>query len=115
MLDLNCRAMSYKQLTSDERSVLCWTQLVSIWQIIGRLVRGGVPCIVHFLDIKFAPKSVEEELDTEVTSILVSIIKELQLAIEAEGEEPWKKTIAKSLYGAFFNALKQTKTLRYEL
>lgn len=115
MLDLNCRAMSFKQLTSDERSVLCWTQLVSIWQIIGRLVRGGVPCIVHFLDIKFAPKSVEEELDTEVTSILVSIIKELQLAIEAEGEEPWKKTIAKSLYGAFFNALKQTKTLRYEL
>ncbi|MBD2607349.1 hypothetical protein H6G81_23170 [Scytonema hofmannii FACHB-248] len=115
MLDLNCRAMSFKQLTSDERSVLCWTQLVSIWQIIGRLVRGGVPCIVHFLDVKFALLSVESKLDSEVTSLLVGIIKELQIAIEAEGKQPWETTSARSLYGAFFNALKQTKELRYEL
>lgn len=115
MLELNCRAMSFKQLTPDERSILCWTQLVSIWQIIGRLVRGGVPCIVHFMDVKFAPLSVESELDRDVSSLLVGIIKELQLAIEAEGKQPWEKTIARSLYGAFFNALKQTKTLRYEL
>lgn len=115
MLDLNCRAMSFKQLTNDERSILCWTQLVSIWQIIGRLVRGGVPCIVHFLDAKFAPKSVDSELDNEVTSLLVGMIKELQLAIEPEDKQPWEKTLAKSLYGAFFNALKQTKDLRYDL
>ncbi|MFB2736189.1 pPIWI_RE_Z domain-containing protein [Umezakia ovalisporum] len=115
MLDLNCRAMSFKQLTSDERSILCWTQLVSVWQIIGRLVRGGVPCIVHFLDAKFAPKSVDSELDNEVTSLLVAMIKELQLAIEPEDKQPWEKTLAKSLYGAFFNALKQTKDLRYDL
>ncbi|MBR8834071.1 MAG: hypothetical protein DSM106950_08520 [Stigonema ocellatum SAG 48.90 = DSM 106950] len=115
MLDLNCRAMSFKQLTDDERSVLCWTQLVSMWQIIGRLVRGGVPCIVHFLDVKFAPQSVNSELDSEATSLLVGTIKELQLAIEAKGKQPWEKTIARSLYGAFFNALKQTKELRYEL
>jgi pPIWI RE three-gene island domain Z len=115
MLDLNCRAMSFKQLTDDERSVLCWTQLVSIWQIIGRLVRGGVPCIVHFLDAKFAPLSVESKLDSKVTSLLVGIIKELQLAIEVEEKQPWEKTLARSLYGAFFNALKKTKELRYEL
>ena len=115
MLELNCRAMSFKQLTSDERSILCWTQLVSVWQIIGRLVRGGVPCIVHFLDAKFAPKSVDSELDNEVTSLLVAMIKELQLAIEPEDKQPWEKTLAKSLYGAFFNALKQTKDLRYDL
>ncbi|MDF5720605.1 MAG: hypothetical protein PUP91_08985 [Rhizonema sp. PD37] len=115
MLELNCRAMSFKQLTNEERSVLCWTQLVSMWQIIGRLVRGSVPCIVHFLDVKFAPQSVKSELDNEVTSLLVGIIKELQLAIEAKGKQPWEKTIARSLYGAFFNALKQTKELRYEL
>lgn len=115
MLELNCRAMSFKQLTLDERSILCWTQLVSIWQIIGRLVRGGVPCIVHFMDVKFAPLSVESKVDSEVSSLLIGIIKELQLAIEAEGKQPWEKTIARSLYGAFFNALKQTKTLRYEL
>ena len=105
MLDLNCRAMSFKQLTSDERSVLCWSQLVSIWQIIGRLVRGGVPCIVHFLDAKFAPLSAKGEVDSEVTSLLVAIIKELEVAIEASGKGAWERTIARSLYGAFFNAL----------
>jgi pPIWI RE three-gene island domain Z len=105
MLDLNCRAMSFKQLTPDERSVLCWSQLVSIWQIIGRLVRGGVPCIVHFLDAKFAPLSAKGEVDSEVTSLLVAIIKELEFAIEASGKGAWERTIARSLYGAFFNAL----------
>jgi len=113
MLDLNCRAMSFKQLTDSERSVLSWTQLVSIWQIIGRLVRGGVPCIVHFLDVKFAPKSATGELDSEVTSLLVSIIKELQRSVEGEGQRPYEKTLARSLYGAFFNALKETKDLHY--
>ncbi|GJD22773.1 hypothetical protein RIVM261_077290 [Rivularia sp. IAM M-261] len=109
MLDLNCRAMSFKQLTPDERSVLCWSQLVSIWQIIGRLVRGGVPCIVHFLDAKFAPLSAKGEVDTEVTSLLVGIIKELEVAIDASGKKPWEATIASSLYGAFFNALSKMK------
>ncbi|MBE9228345.1 hypothetical protein IQ264_23275 [Phormidium sp. LEGE 05292] len=113
MLDLNCRAMSFKQLTDDERSILCWTQLVSIWQIIGRLVRGGVPCIVHFLDAKFAEKSVRGELDSEVTSLLVGIIKELQLEVEGKGKRPCERTLARSLYGAFLNALKNTKDLRY--
>ncbi|MCD8490332.1 MAG: hypothetical protein LRZ84_27300 [Desertifilum sp.] len=115
MLELNCRAMSYKQLTDDERSVLCWTQLVSIWQIIGRLVRGGVPCIVHFLDVKFAPNSPQGELDSEASSLLVGIIKELQQEIEAEQKPPYQKTLARSLYGAFFDALKDTKDLHYDL
>jgi pPIWI RE three-gene island domain Z len=115
MLDLSCRAMSFKQLTDDERSVLCWTQLVSIWQIIGRLVRGGVPCIVNFLDVKFAPKSADGEFDSEVTSLLVGIIKELQLSVEKEGTRPYESTLARSLYGAFLNALKKTKELRYDI
>jgi hypothetical protein len=114
MLDLSCRAMSFRQLTDDERSVLCWTQLVSIWQIIGRLVRGGVPCIVHFLDVKFAPNSATGEFDSNVTSLLVGILKELQLSVEGEGKRPCERTLARSLYGAFLNALKETKELHYE-
>ncbi len=54
MIDLTCTAYSFNQLTEDERSVLCWTQLVSIWQIIGRLLRGGVPARVYFIDVRFA-------------------------------------------------------------
>ncbi|MCT7953126.1 hypothetical protein NG798_25335 [Ancylothrix sp. C2] len=115
MLDLSCRAMSFRQLTDDERSVLCWTQLVSIWQIIGRLVRGGVPCIVHFLDVKFAPNSAAGEFDSEVTSLLVGILKELQLSVEGEEKRPCERTLARSLYGAFLTALKKTKELRYDI
>jgi hypothetical protein len=115
MLDLNCRAMSFKQLTPEERSVLCWTQLVSIWQIIGRLVRGGVPCLVHFLDVKFAPLSVEGKPDRETTSLLVGILKELQTSSEGEGIRPYEKTLMRSLYGAFFQVLKATKELHHDL
>lgn len=114
MVELNCRAMSFEQLTPKERSVLCWTQLVSIWQVIGRLVRGGVPCIVHFLDVKFAPLSAEGQLDSEFTSLLVGILKELQNAVEGEGKHPWETTLAKSLYGAFFKALEKTRKLEHE-
>jgi hypothetical protein len=115
MLELNCRAMSFKQLNSEERRVLCWTQLVSLWQIVGRLVRGGVPCIVHFVDSKFAPNSVESQLDTETSSLLVGILKELQNAIENGTQRPYEITLASSLYGAFFNALKNTKEFNHGL
>lgn len=112
--ELNCRAMSFKQLNEDERSVLCWTQLVSIWQIIGRLVRGGVPCIVHFMDVKFAPKSATGEIDRTTSSLLVGIIKELKIETAAN-QDPWKITLAQSLYGAFLNSLKNTKELHYDI
>ncbi|SKB13791.1 conserved hypothetical protein [Planktothrix sp. PCC 11201] len=115
MLDLNCRAMSFQQLTDDERSVLCWTQLVSIWQIIGRLVRGGVPCMVHFLDAKFAPKSATDEQDSEATSVLVAMIKLLKKEVEGEEKRPYEKVLAQALYGAFLNALEQTKDLDYDI
>ncbi|MGK7914245.1 MAG: hypothetical protein AB4038_01660, partial [Prochloraceae cyanobacterium] len=115
MLDLNCRAMSFKQLNPEERSVLCWTQLVSIWQIIGRLIRGGVPCLVHFLDVKFAPQSADNQLDDETTSLLVGIIQELSGWLDGDDKQPYEKTLGNSLYGAFFNALKSTENLNHEL
>ncbi|MGK7897697.1 MAG: hypothetical protein AB4372_29795 [Xenococcus sp. (in: cyanobacteria)] len=114
MLDLNCRAMSFKQLNPEERSVLCWTQLVSIWQIIGRLIRGGVPCLVYFLDMKFAPQSADNQLDDETTSLLVGIIQELSGWLDGDERQPYEKTLSNSLYGAFFEALKLTKDLNHE-
>nr|WP_242032932.1 hypothetical protein [Oscillatoria sp. FACHB-1406] len=114
MLDLNCRAMSYKHLTDEERRVLCWTQLVSIWQIIGRLVRGGVPCLVHFLDVKFAPQSASGDRDLVTTSLLAGILEVLRHEIEGSRKRD-EQTLARSLYGAFFNALKATQDLNYDL
>jgi hypothetical protein len=114
MVNLNYTAWSFQQLTEQERSVLCWTQLVSIWQIIGRLVRGGVPAEVHFMDVKFAPKSANSEQDSQITSLLVGIIKVLELYVEGDDKRPpCEKTLARSLYRAFLNALKQTDKLDY--
>jgi pPIWI RE three-gene island domain Z len=112
MIELNCRARYFQHLFDDELTVLCWTQLVSIWQVIGRLVRGGVPCIVHFLDKKFAPQSAAHQVDTQKTSLLVGILKELEKAVDPKDKEPWELTLAISLYGAFLNALQQTRKLK---
>lgn len=113
MVNLNYTAWSFQQLTPEERTVLCWTQLVSIWQIIGRLVRGGVPAEVYFIDVKFAPESAKGEQDSEITSLLVGIIKVLEPYVEGENRQPFERTIARSLYGAFLNSLQQTDKLRY--
>ena len=113
MRQLNSRAGSFHQLSKEERSVLCWTQLVSIWQIIGRLVRGGVPCLVRFLDSSFAPNSAQNKLDTATTSLLVGIIDELQSSIEGKDLRPYQETLGQSLYGDFYHALKNTEGINH--
>lgn len=109
MLELNCTAMSLQQLTEKERGVLCSTQLVSIWQIIGRLVRGNVPALVYFMDVKFAPNSAKGDIDSKTTSLLVGIIKVLEPYIEGDDKQPFEIMLARSLYEDFFNALQQMK------
>jgi pPIWI RE three-gene island domain Z len=115
MRELNCQGTSFKQLNPTERSVLCWTQLVSIWQIIGRLVRGNVPCIVHFLDSKFAPLSTNGELDNETTSLLVAILKELSNFQNHPNLSPAERTLMAALYGDFIRALTSTQGLNHHV
>ena len=113
--ELNCQGTYFNQLPPAERSVLCWTQLVSIWQIIGRLVRGNVPCIVHFLDRKFAPLSVNGEIDTQTTSLLVAILKELDDFQTHPNLSCADRTLMRSLYGDFFQALSSTQGLNHHV
>ncbi|UWM48573.1 signal recognition particle [Streptomyces carpaticus] len=49
------RRYMYSRLDEDEKISFTWDQLVTIWQVIGRLVRGGVPARVVFVDARFAP------------------------------------------------------------
>lgn len=49
------RRYIYSALTDSEKVSFAWDQLVTIWQVIGRLVRGGVPARVVFVDAAFAP------------------------------------------------------------
>ncbi|MFG2410159.1 pPIWI_RE_Z domain-containing protein [Streptomyces goshikiensis] len=54
---LLARRYVYSQLSERERRSFTWDQLVTIWQVIGRLVRGGVPARVVFVDARFAPQT----------------------------------------------------------
>ncbi|RKS78733.1 hypothetical protein BZB76_0162 [Actinomadura pelletieri DSM 43383] len=48
------RRYVYSRLSRWEKRSFAWDQLVTIWQVIGRLVRGGVPARVVFVDARFA-------------------------------------------------------------
>lgn len=112
LIDLTGRTSNYKQLTPKERNVLCATQAVGIWQIIGRGVRGGVPINVHFLDAKFAPLSAKELVDDETTSLLVGIIKVIESWMNAP--RAYQRTITRELYGIFLHVLTHTESLNHE-
>ncbi|MFD9540135.1 hypothetical protein [Streptomyces sp. NPDC060022] len=55
------RRYIYSQLGPEEKTSFAWDQLVTIWQVVGRLVRGGVPARVVFVDAAFAPALAEAE------------------------------------------------------
>lgn len=55
------RPYIYSSLSDDEKESFVWDQLVTIWQVIGRLVRGGVPARVVFVDAAFAPRLAAEQ------------------------------------------------------
>ncbi|MFF2656292.1 hypothetical protein ACFVUH_02890 [Kitasatospora sp. NPDC058032] len=50
------RRYVYSYLPAWEKRAFAWDQLVTMWQVIGRLVRGGVPARVVFVDAAFAPR-----------------------------------------------------------
>ncbi|WP_137816574.1 hypothetical protein [Gandjariella thermophila] len=86
---------------TTDRPALAWTQLVTIWQVIGRLVRGGCAARVHFCDAKFEPDTADPE-----ASLLVGIHRALNHYLEATAAcAPGEKELAESLYGPFHRAL----------
>ncbi|HEX6293053.1 MAG TPA: hypothetical protein VFZ66_27975 [Herpetosiphonaceae bacterium] len=92
----------------SDRTGLLWTQLVLVWQCIGRLLRGGVPARVHFVDAKWAEVRaglVAGERDTEATSMVVGFHRLLQEALH--DPDPAQAAIAEALYGSFAQALQR--------
>ncbi|MEU0237351.1 hypothetical protein ABZ234_06630 [Nocardiopsis sp. NPDC006198] len=68
------RRLSWQGLSTDDREYLTWDLLVVLWQVIGRLTRGGVDARVHFVDAAFAPRLASgSRQDTSRTSLLVSM------------------------------------------
>ncbi|WP_084965476.1 hypothetical protein [Thermoactinospora rubra] len=110
------RRYVYSRLSQWEKKAFAWDQLVTMWQVIGRLVRGGVPARVVFVDASFAPRLARAlapgytgpvpEMDgllAALRSILASY-----LGPDANPEnfpDPADPAVARMLYRPFYNAL----------
>ncbi len=116
------REYRYQSLDNHEREAFIWDHLVTIWQVIGRLVRGGVPARVVFVDAKFAPMlaeatapnasgAVTTKHDTERTSLLVGMRTVLAPYFFGPGtdlprsEDPAAPEIVRKLYAPVYRAL----------
>ncbi|MGB9752774.1 hypothetical protein [Roseiflexus castenholzii] len=101
--------MIYKTLTPEERDALTWTQLVVIWQVIGRLVRGGSPARVFFCDAAFAPRTVDGAHDAPESSLLVSMRSVLRPYFSADdcSVPATDRSLAQALYGPLYTALER--------
>jgi hypothetical protein len=102
--------MIYSHLSDDDHRALTWTLLVTMYQVIGRLVRGGVPAKVIFCDAKFLPKlALEHKLDDEKSSLLYGLryilrpyLDDGPVIVPARDRE-----VAKALYGAMYPAIQK--------
>jgi hypothetical protein len=102
--------MMYGSLPEQERTAVTWNLLVTILQVIGRLVRGGSPARVYFCDAAFAERTAQqdERPDDPSTSLLVSIRQVLRPYFENPNRSMVsnrERAIVQSLYKPFYNAM----------
>lgn len=100
---------------TEDKTPLLWTQLVLVWQCIGRLLRGGASARVHFVDAKWAEVSaglVKGHAETESSSMVAGFRRILTEALDAPS--PADRQIAQILYGSFAEGLKNVKGIHYE-
>lgn len=110
------RRYVYSRLTPWEKRAFAWDQLVTMWQVIGRLVRGGVPARVVFVDASFSPRLAEalapglpgpppgeDGLLAALRSILAPYFD--PAADPASFPDPADPALARLLYQPFFNAM----------
>ncbi|MFB9902871.1 pPIWI_RE_Z domain-containing protein [Allokutzneria oryzae] len=105
--------LAYSNLPVLERQALAWTQLVTIWQVIGRLVRGGVAAEVYFCDAAFAPGAARRsDTDTDDASLSLLIgLREVLSPYFAPGSTDPDTYLVDALYGCLHEALSQLEGL----
>jgi hypothetical protein len=96
-----------KTMLPDDKRALVWSQLVSIWQVIGRLLRGGCPARVIFCDASFAEVTTEETPHL-CAGPLWEMLQELSLCFENGPSTRYSqrdKALVRMLYEPLYRAL----------
>lgn len=114
------REMVWRRLSKADRERLTWDLLVVIWQVIGRLTRGGVDARIHFVDAAFAPRRAEgHSRESSAGSLLVSMhdvlapylghptITPLESLPDRVPVDTATTYLAEALYQPLFQALKK--------
>lgn len=105
----------YSTLDPPDREALIWTQLVSIWQVVGRLVRGGCDAQIYFCDAAFAPLSARrsDERDQISDSLLIGMRSVLRRYCDpgATSAPVRDRVLVNALYAPFYRALRATEGL----
>ncbi|KXG08663.1 hypothetical protein AT864_03080 [Anoxybacillus sp. P3H1B] len=84
-------------LEDKEREILSWFTFIQVWQMAGRLLRGGTNARLFYIDAKFAPNYLKGEKDTPRTSMLES----WNSILTQQAADP----IIQALYGPFIDSL----------
>jgi hypothetical protein len=86
-------------LEDKEREILSWFTFIQVWQMTGRLLRGGTNARIFYVDAKFSPNYLKDEMDTPKTSMLES----WKNILNQQAADP----IIQALYGPFIDSLNQ--------
>ncbi|NBH06791.1 hypothetical protein [Amycolatopsis sp. SID8362] len=108
------RSLAWSRLGAD-RDPVTWDLLVLVWQVIGRLVRGGVHARVVFVDAAFAPETAtgRPAEETRETSLLHNIYAVLTPYLTPGSAEPaHDRYIVDALYRPLWAALDRLLTNR---
>ncbi|MGW2339085.1 pPIWI_RE_Z domain-containing protein [Streptomyces sp. NPDC001661] len=108
------RRYVYSRLADWEKQAFAWDQLVTMWQVIGRLVRGGVPARVVFVDAAFAPalaRALSPRAQTGAVPAADGLLQALGSILtpyftDSGAVDPADAQLARLLYQPFHNALR---------
>ncbi|MFB5676444.1 hypothetical protein ACE3NQ_08585 [Paenibacillus terreus] len=99
----------FKTMDENERKHLIFDLFVNIWQLTGRLIRGGVDARILYLDASFAPKSAEYGEDSYDTSLLLAMRAELAEKLNSNDDS----TIIEVLFDVMIKGLNNLEGVIY--
>ncbi|MFH8346310.1 signal recognition particle [Streptomyces sp. NPDC018045] len=108
------RRMAWRELNDEDKVAFTWDRLVVMWQVIGRLVRGGVPARVVFVDSRFAEREAAGRgPDDFRTGLLASLLHVLAPYFDKDGPHPSAdRHLVKMLYEPLYQALENIPPYR---